>query len=250
MISIHNLSVTLGGTPILEDISTGIGAGQVTALVGPNGAGKSTLLAALGRLIAPSAGEIRFEDRPLADWPNAELARRLAVLRQDTQIATRLSVADLVAFGRYPHSQGRLNATDHAKVAQCLDRLELTDLAGRFLDTLSGGQRQRALIAMTLAQETDALLLDEPLNNLDLTHARQVMRIARDEADAGRAVVIVLHDLTIAARFADRIVALKSGRIALDGPPAEVVTGPALSALYGTPVEVVSIAGRPVVLPI
>lgn len=250
MISIRNLDVTLGGSPILKHVSAEIRAGELTALVGPNGAGKSTLLAALGRLVYPSGGEILFEDRSLHDWPNAELARRLSVLRQDTHIATRLTVEDLVAFGRYPHSQGRLTEADREIVARCLSRMEIVDFAGRFLDTLSGGQRQRALIAMALAQETDALLLDEPLNNLDLAHARQVMSIARDEARAGRAVVVVLHDLTIAARYADRVIAMKRGEIALDGLPEEVLTSEKLSALYDTEVEVYQIGGRPVVLPI
>ncbi|AJE45541.1 ABC transporter ATP-binding protein [Celeribacter indicus] len=250
MIDTRNLCVSLGGTPVLHDISVTVPAGRLTALVGPNGAGKSTLLAALGRLVEPRRGEVRLEGRPLEDWPKAQVALKLAILRQHTAIAPRLTVEDLVAFGRYPHSHGRMTDADRAEVRRAILRLDLEDFAGRYLDTLSGGQRQRALIAMTLAQQTGAILLDEPLNNLDLAHARRVMRIAREEAEAGRTVVVVLHDLTVAAAYADHVVAMKAGRVQAVGPVGEVLASGPLSELYDTEVEVIETGGRRIVLPV
>ncbi|SLN32384.1 putative siderophore transport system ATP-binding protein YusV [Roseivivax jejudonensis] len=248
MIETRSLDVRIGGTPVLDRVDVAIGGGAITAFVGPNGAGKSTLLAALGRLIRPHAGRILIDGQEIGTIPSPALARRLAILRQSAGIAPRLTVGDLVAFGRYPHCGGRLGPDDRAIVADCLADLDIADLAGRFLDTVSGGQRQRALIAMTLAQTPEMLLLDEPLNNLDLSHVRRVMEVARRRAADGAAVAIVLHDLTVAARYADRIVALKNGRVFADGTPAEVVTPATLGTLYGTPIEVHEVAGRRVVL--
>ncbi|WP_425049733.1 ABC transporter ATP-binding protein [Psychromarinibacter sp. S121] len=248
MIGIRDLDVSLTGSPVLHDITTTLPAGRLTALVGPNGAGKSTLLATLGRLVAPTRGEVELDGRPLLDYPDRELAQRLSVLRQDAPIGPRLTVEDLVSFGRYPHSRGRLTDLDHARVRHAIDRLDLRAFAGRYLDSLSGGQRQRALIAMVLAQDTDVILLDEPLNNLDLAHARRVMQIAREEADAGRTVVVVLHDLTVAAAYADHVVALKEGRLYAEGPSDEIMTPAVLSTLYDTPVSVATVENRRVVL--
>lgn len=250
MIEISGLGYAAGGKAILRDISARLPEGKLTVLVGPNGAGKSTLLALLGRHADPAQGEVRLDGRALAHWPRAELARALTILRQDTRITPRLTVGDLVAFGRYPHGQGRLTPRDHAIVAEHLDRMALTDLRDRQLDSLSGGQQQRALIAMVLVQETGWILLDEPLNNLDLAHARRVMQVLRARVAEGRSVVAVLHDLTVAARFADHVLAMKDGRVLAEGTPAEVFTPARLAALYDAEVEVHEIGGRPVILPI
>lgn len=248
MIETENLSVALGQAPILHGVTTQFAPGQITALIGPNGAGKSTLLGALGRLIAPSSGGVRLKGRSLADYTPRDLACVLTILRQNTQVAPRLTVRDLVGFGRYPHSQGRLTEADHRAVTRALERLELDVLADRYLDTLSGGQRQRAHIAMVLAQEAEVVLLDEPLNALDIPHARTVMRIAREEADLGKAVVVVLHDLSIAAGYADFIVALKDGWLHHTGAVADVVRREVLSELYDTDVQVIEHEGRRIVL--
>jgi len=250
MIEMSGLSYAAGGKAILHDITARLPEGRLTVLVGPNGAGKSTLLALLGRHLAPGGGVIRFGGRPLEDWPRAELARALTILRQATRITPRLTVADLVAFGRYPHGQGRLTPEDRKIAAACLDRMALTDLRDRQLDTLSGGQQQRALIAMVLAQDTGTLLMDEPLNNLDLAHARRVMQVLRERAAAGRTVVAVLHDLTVAARYADHVLALRDGRVMAEGPPDAVFTPARLAQLYDAEIEVHQIGGRPVILPI
>lgn len=250
MIEVSGVEFAAGGKTILHDISTRLPEGRLTVLIGPNGAGKSTLLALLGRHAAPARGAIRLDGRALADWPRGELAQALTILRQDTRITPRLTVADLVAFGRYPHGKGRLTPRDREIVAAHLDRMALADLRDRTFDTLSGGQQQRALIAMVLAQETPWLLLDEPLNNLDLSHARRVMQVLRARVAEGRSVVTVLHDLTVAARFADHVLAMKDGRLLAEGPPAEVFTPARLAELYEAEVEVHEIGGRPVILPI
>ncbi|WP_460272438.1 iron ABC transporter ATP-binding protein [Celeribacter sp. ULVN23_4] len=248
MIETLSLSVHLTETPILQDVSVKIPLAKMTALVGPNGAGKSTLLSAMGRLIHPAAGEVRLDGKLLSDYSPKRLAKHLAILRQDSQITPRLTVRDLVGFGRYPHSHGRPGPKDFEAIDAAIARLDLKEFADRFLDTLSGGQRQRALIAMVLTQDTDVLLLDEPLNNLDIVHARTVMRVAREEADKGKTVVVVLHDLSVAATHSDHVVALKAGRLHSEGSPEKVISHENLSDLYDTEVQVLEAEGRRIVL--
>lgn len=245
MIRVHAVRKAYGRTPVLEDVDLVLPAGGITALIGPNGAGKSTLLSIIGRLLPMDAGRVTVDGLDVATTPSAVLARRLAVLRQDNHIAARLTVRDLVAFGRYPHSQGRLTVVDRQRIAEAIAFLELDDLAGRYLDELSGGQRQRAFVAMVLAQETDYVLLDEPLNNLDLKHAVRMMQLLRRAArDLGRTIVVVLHDINFAAAYADHIVCLKAGRVAHQGTPADIFTAEILSAIYEVPVQVHDIAGQ------
>lgn len=249
MIAIENVSFAHGAAPILHDVSLDIPKGGVTAIIGPNGAGKSTLLSLVARLASPKSGRITVGGLPVDTTPSRELARTLAILRQDTTMASRLRVAELVGFGRFPHSRGRMTSEDRTIVAEALEQFDLTGLADRFIETLSGGQRQRALIAMTFCQATDYLLLDEPLNNLDMVYARELMRRIRDAADArGRTIVTVLHDINQAAAYADRIVAMRDGRIVGVGTPAEMITPGALEAAFGYPIRVACVEGKPVIL--
>lgn len=248
MIETSSLTMAMGTRPVLHNLTVSFPAGRFSALVGPNGAGKSTLLAGLGRLVAPQAGAVRLEGRLLGDFAPSELARRIAIMRQNWHVAPRLTVRDLIGFGRYPHSHGGLGARDHDKIEEAIERLDLGHIASDYLDTLSGGQKQRAQIAMVLAQDTDVILLDEPLNNLDILHARAVMRIAREEAAAGKTVIVVLHDLSVAAAHADHVVALREGRLHAQGPARDVLTSEGLSALYQTEVSVVEHGGRRIVL--
>lgn len=249
MIVIDRVSYGYGARPVLRDLSLTLPKGGVTALIGPNGAGKSTLLSLMARLLPAQAGRITFDGLDVARTPSAELALKLAVLRQETALATRLTVRDLISFGRYPHSRGRPGPEDLREIAAALAQFELEPLADRFLDELSGGQRQRAFVAMTFAQATDYLLLDEPLNNLDLTFARSLMRGLRTLADAhGRTIVIVLHDINYAAAWADRIVALRDGALVGVGTPEEVIRADALKAIYGLQISVTRHAGRPAAL--
>lgn len=211
----------------------------LTSLIGPNGAGKSTMLLMIGRLLKLDAGTIHVAGMNVADARSGDLARVLAILRQDNHFITRLTVRQLVGFGRFPHSGGRLTALDYQAIARYIEFFNLESIADCYLDELSGGQRQRAYVAMILCQETDYILLDEPLNNLDIAHSVQMMDHLRQAVDSlGRTIVMVLHDLNFAARYSDHICAMQAGQIQHFGPPATIFRPEILSELYGTRVEV------------
>ncbi|MGY1622483.1 ABC transporter ATP-binding protein [Geodermatophilus sp. SYSU D00965] len=249
MIALEGVTKRYAGQPVVDDVSIGFGGEGVTALIGPNGAGKSTLFGLVGRLVQPDAGRVTVDGMDVARTPSKQLARTLAVLRQDNHVAARLTVHDLVEFGRFPHSRGRLTVEDRAHIEGAIDYLGLDPYRNRFLDELSGGQRQRAFIAMVLAQDTKYVLLDEPLNNLDLRHMTEIMRLVRTMADdLGKRVVVVLHDINFAATWSDRIVAMRDGRVVADAPAREVMRPEVLAAVYDTTVDVREIDGRPVAL--
>ncbi|MFS8037179.1 ABC transporter ATP-binding protein [Xanthobacter sp. AM11] len=244
MIEIAHVSKSYGATRVLDDVSLSLPAGGLTAVIGPNGAGKSTLLSIVARLLPMDSGQVHVGGLDVSRAPGQVLARRMAILRQNNALTPRLTVGELVAFGRFPHSRGRLTAADHEKVAQAIGYVDLGPLAHRFLDELSGGQRQRAFIAMVLAQDTDCLLLDEPLNALDLTHAAATMRLLRRAADElGKTVVVVIHDINFASCHADRIVAMKDGRIVRHGPPEAIMQADVLAAIYGLAVTIHEVEG-------
>jgi len=241
----REVSKTLGKATILDAVSLEIPRGAITSIIGPNGAGKSTLLAVMSRLMGLDVGTVTVDGLDVTRTPSRELARRLAILRQDNHMSARLTVHDLVSFGRYPYSRGRLTAGDHAHIARALDYLELDGLSHRFLDELSGGQRQRAYAAMVLCQDTDYILLDEPLNNLDMKHARNIMQtLARMCSELGKTVVIVLHDVNFAAWYSDRIIALREGRICHHGPTGDIMQAGVLKDIYGIDIEVIETGGR------
>ncbi|PAS96818.1 MAG: iron ABC transporter ATP-binding protein [Candidatus Dactylopiibacterium carminicum] len=246
MIETHALTKRYGQTTVVDAVSLDFPPGGLSAIIGPNGAGKSTLLCMLARLLDADGGEVRLDGRALADWPNADLACRLAILRQDNHLAMRLSVRDLVSFGRYPHSKGRITPADREQIAAALAYMDLEAIADRFLDELSGGQSQRAFIAMVLAQDTDYILLDEPLNNLDLRHAHDMMRQLRQLADErGKTVLVVLHDINFAAAWSDRIIAMKNGRLLHAGPPAEIMRPEVLEEIYDLSMPVHQLGAHP-----
>ncbi|MTE23019.1 ABC transporter ATP-binding protein [Microbacterium sp. ZXX196] len=249
MIALTGATKRYDGQTVLDDVTIELGGEGVTALIGPNGAGKSTLFGLVGRLIAPDAGSVHIDGLDVARAPARDIARALAVLRQDNVVASRLTVQDLVEFGRFPHSQGRLTAVDRAKIDEAIGYLDLDALRGRFLDELSGGQRQRAFIAMVLAQDTKYVLLDEPLNNLDLRHMTEIMKLIRRMADElGKRVVVVLHDINFAATYSDRIIAMRDGRIVADAGRDAIMQPDVLREVYDTEVDVREIDGRPVAL--
>ena len=217
-----------------------IPAGGLTALIGPNGAGKSTLLTMMGRLLGMDAGSIEIAGYDVTRTPSKDLATIVSILRQENHFITRLTVRQLVAFGRFPYSRGRLTAVDEQLVSEAIDFLELADLEGRYLDELSGGQRQRAYVAMVLCQDTEFVLLDEPLNNLDMRHSVQMMKhLHRAATDLGRTIVIVLHDINFAAHFADHICAVKDGAVAEFGTRAQIMNDAVLTRVFETPVQVI-----------
>jgi iron complex transport system ATP-binding protein len=245
MIETINLRKTHGMTTVLHDVNLQIPQGKLTAIIGPNGAGKSTALTLISRLVPITSGQVRIEGQDINTTANDALARVMAILRQDNQSTLRLTVRDLVAFGRFPHSKGRLTLEDKAHVDKALAYLKLEELDGRFLDELSGGQRQRAYIAMVLCQDTRYILLDEPLNNLDMAHAVGMMQLLRQAVqDTGKTVVVVLHDINFAASYADHIIAMKDGRLYCEGAPEHVVQDAVLSDLYEIRVRVHTVNGR------
>jgi iron complex transport system ATP-binding protein len=249
VIEISHVSKTLGGLPVLRDVSLTLPAGGLTAIIGSNGAGKSTLLSIMARLSPPDSGRVTVGGLDVATTPSEVLSRRLAILRQENHIAPRLTVGELVAFGRYPHAKGHLTAIDKAKIEEALAHVEMDAFAARFLDELSGGQRQRAFVAMVLAQDTEYLLLDEPLNNLDMKHSAEMMRLLRRATDSlGKTVVVVIHDINFASRYADRIVAMREGRVVAFGPPADVVSSTAIRDVFGIDMPVMDVSGTPVAL--
>jgi iron complex transport system ATP-binding protein len=245
VIEIKGLSKAYDGTPVVDDVTLTLPRGGVTGIIGPNGAGKSTLLGLISRLLAADTGTVRVGGLDVARTPGEELSRHMSVLKQDNHVATRLTVRDLVGFGRFPHSRGRLGPDDHVHIESALAHLELGALAERHLDELSGGQRQRAFVAMALCQDTDYMLFDEPLASLDIRHAVSMMHLLRKAArENGKTVVIVLHDINLAANFSDTIIAMKDARVACHGAPEAVITGERLSAIYGLPIEVHRVSGQ------
>jgi len=246
VITLVDVSKSYGDVHALGPVDLEIPTGGVTALVGPNGAGKSTMLTIVGRLLAADAGRVTVGGLDVVTARPRELAQRLAILRQENHFVARLTVRQLVALGRFPHSQGRLTTADADAVDTALHFLDLVDLQHRYLDELSGGQRQRAYVAMVVAQDTDYLLLDEPLNNLDMQHAVSMMaRLRRAADELGKTVVLVVHDVNFAAAWADRIVAMTDGRIRHVGTPAQIMTEEILTDVFATPVTVVDGPGHP-----
>ena len=249
MIHIENVSHHIGKQTILNNIRLEIPAGGITALIGPNGAGKSTLLSLMARLQPLTHGSIRYDGRDLAATPTAEMARKLAILTQEGSVQSRISVRDLLMFGRFPYHQGHPQALDREIVAAALHEFGLEPLAERYLTELSGGQRQRAMIAMVFCQQTDYVLLDEPLNNLDMYYARSLMQLLqRLTHEHQRTTVVVLHDINQAAAYADFVVAMKNGEVALQGHPNEVFTPENIKVLFDMNVQVLEHQGRKLIV--
>ena len=233
----ESLHVRLGGRPVLHGLSVTVRAGEVLALVGPNGAGKSTLLSALAADLPAAEGVVRILGRPAGDWSAPELALRRAVLPQSAALSFPFTVEEVVRMGRAPHDSSP--AEDDLAVAEAMAATEVTAFALRPFSALSGGERARVALARVLAQQAPLLLLDEPTAALDLKHQELVLRLCRKRARAGDAVVVVLHDLGLAAAYAHRVAILRAGRVAADGAPEEIFDQALLSEVYDQPVEVI-----------
>jgi iron complex transport system ATP-binding protein len=250
----RNLVLGYGGAPVINGLDLRIAHGAITVLVGANASGKSTLLRALGRLLRPEAGDVLLDGKAIASLSTREVARRLAILPQGPVAPEALTVRQLVAQGRYAHQRllRRWSPDDEAALASALEATATSDLAGRPVDQLSGGQRQRAWIAMALAQQTDMLLLDEPTTYLDLAHQVAILElIAQLNARDGRTIVMVLHDLNQAARYADQIVALRAGAVVAAGPPSRIITEAMVSRVFDVDVRVIEdpVTGGPLCVP-
>lgn len=245
MISTSSIVKRYGDKLVVDDATLGIPPGGVTAIIGPNGAGKSTLLKIISRLEPASSGTVTVDGLDVSRVKSDVLAKRLAVLRQENHVTMRLTVRDLVSFGRFPHSRGRLTAEDAEHVERAIGFLGLEELQDRFIDELSGGQRQRAFVAMVLCQDTDCILLDEPLNNLDMRHSVSMMRhLRRIARELGKTVVIVIHDINFASCYADAIIGMRDGRIVCHGPVDEIMTSERLAGIYGFHIPIHEIGGH------
>ena len=235
MLSIQTLTKLYDGIPVVDDVSLEIPKGKVTSLIGPNGAGKSTVLGIAARLLAAEHGDVLFDGRSIKSWNTRALARRLAVLTQTNTVQMKVTVREVVGFGRFPHSGTRLTDDDRRRVDEAIRYMGLEAFADRFIDEMSGGQRQRAFIAMVLAQDT--------------RHSLSMMRLLRRLADElGKTVILVLHEINLASFYSDRICAFKDGRLAFSGTPAEVMTEERLRAVYGVDFRIVEVDGRPMAL--
>ncbi|PGH47576.1 ABC transporter ATP-binding protein [Streptomyces sp. Ru87] len=251
----EDLTLGYGDRTVIESLNLVVPPGRVTAIVGANACGKSTLLRSMSRLLVPRTGRVVLDGKSVHRMPARQLARTLGLLPQSPVAPEGITVADLVGRGRHPH-QGmfaRWSTDDDAAVAAALEATDTAGLADRAVDELSGGQRQRVWIAMALAQQTDLLLLDEPTTFLDASHQIEVLDLLTDlNRSRGTTVVMVLHDLNLAARYADHILALASGRLHAAGPPAEVLTGDTVRAVFGLDSRIIEdpVSGRPLMLPI
>lgn len=229
-----------------EDVKIGpldieIPKAGLTSLIGPNGAGKSTTLLMIGRLLNMDEGQISVANMDVTKSKSEDLAKILTILRQENHFVTRLTVRQLAGFGRFPYSKGRLTKADEAIISKYIDFLDLTALENRYLDELSGGQRQRAYVAMVLCQETEYVLLDEPLNNLDIARSVQMMGYLKQVANEfGRTILTVLHDINFAAKYSDRICAMKHGQIAAFGTVEEIMTPELLTDIFETKIEILN----------
>lgn len=233
MISVKDISKMFGKKKVVDAVTVDIQPGKITSFIGPNGAGKSTLLSMVSRLMNADSGEVLLDASDVKSFKSNEFAKCVSILKQSNFMNVRLTIRELVAFGRFPYSRGRLNQEDEEMVDKAIAYMNLEDMQHSFLDELSGGQRQRAFIAMVIAQDTEYVLLDEPLNNLDMKHSVQIMKILRKLVDElGKTVVIVLHDINFASVYSDRIVALKDGRIVKDGPTEDIINTASLKEIY------------------
>ena len=253
-LSAESLTLAYGDRTIVEQLDLRVPPGRITAIVGANGCGKSTLLRALARLISPRSGQVVLDGKALHGRPTKEIARTLGLLPQAPIAPEGIVVADLVGRGRHPHQKmlARFTAHDYEVVAQSLDATGITEFADRSVDELSGGQRQRVWIAMALAQQTDILLLDEPTTFLDLAHQVEVLDLLTDlNRDRGTTIAMVLHDMNLAARYADHLFAMRDGRIVASGPPSEVMTSELIRDVFDLDALVVPdpVPGTPIVLP-
>ncbi len=240
MMTIENVSKHYGDQVVVQNVTLPIEKGKMTACIGPNGAGKSTLLEMISRLIPHDTGEIYIDGGEVKSWKNGDLAKRLAVLRQTNHMNVRLTVRELVSFGRFPYTKGRLNANCLKMIDESLTYLGLKELEERYIDTLSGGQLQRVMIAMVLCQDTDYILLDEPLNNLDMSFGVQMMKTLRQLTDdLGKTVITIVHDINFAAAYADNIIAMKNGQLFAAGTTEEIITEPVLSELYEMDIDII-----------
>ena len=245
MIEDKNLTKKYGSITVVDDVSFYIEKGKITSFIGPNGAGKSTVLSMISRIMDKDNGTVIIDGTELEKWNDKELAKKLSILKQSNNINVRLTIREIVSFGRYPHCEGRLKEEDIKYVDEAIAYMELTDIQDRYLDELSGGQRQRAYIAMVLAQNTEYVFLDEPLNNLDMKHSVSMMKVFRRLVDElNKTVVIVMHDINFASVYSDNIVVLKNGKLAKNDTTDKIINKETLENIYEIDFDIREINGK------
>lgn len=236
MIEVKDIFKNFGEKNILNGIDLKIPESKITALIGSNGAGKSTLLSIISRLLKQDKGVVMVNEQNIENYKNKILAQKLSILKQFNNIGIRITVKELVSFGRFPYSENKLTNEDHKKIEEAIHFLDLENIADSYLEELSGGQKQRAYLAMVVAQDTEYILLDEPLNNLDMKHSVQMMKILRKLTDElGKTIIIVLHDINFASGYADYIVALKNGKISYFDETNNIIDEKILSEIFEIP---------------
>ncbi|WP_254529523.1 MULTISPECIES: ABC transporter ATP-binding protein [unclassified Sphingobacterium] len=244
-LSFEAIAKRYGKKEVLKNLTGGFPQAKITSLIGPNGAGKSTLLSIISRLIKQDEGHVAFYEKELSSYKGAELAKKLSILKQSNHLELKLTVRDLVSFGRFPYSQGKLSELDWRKVDDAIAFSDLMELKDSFIDELSGGQRQRAFISMIIAQDTDFILLDEPLNNLDMKHAVHVMKTLRRLVDElGKTVIMVIHEINFASQYSDQIIALKNGEILYNDQTNKVIDAKILHEIFDLEFNIIEINNK------
>src|SRR5699024_9864995 len=239
MVNIKSVFKSYNNKKVIDDVSLTIEKGKITSFIGPNGAGKSTLISMVSRLITQDEGSIHIEGSDVKSVKDQDMAKKISILKQSNVMNVKLTIRELVSFGRFPHTQGRLKDEDWKKVDEAISYMELENMEHKYLDQLSGGQRQRAYMAMELAQDTEYILLDEPLNNLDMRHSVQIMQTLRRLVDElGKTIVIVIHDINFASCYSDDIVALKDGKIVKHGKTCDVIDQCVLKDIYDLDIDI------------
>ena len=245
MIQLNNISKTYGQKKVVDNVSIEIPEGKITSFIGPNGAGKSTVLSIMSRLMKMDSGSVLIEGRAIEEWKKDDLAKKISILKQSNNISLKLTIRELVSFGRFPYSKGNLTEEDDKYIDEAINYMQLKDIEDKYIDELSGGQRQRAYIAMVIAQNTDYIFLDEPLNNLDMKHSVEIMKILRKLCDdLSKTVVIVIHDINFASCYSDYIAALKDGKVVKYGNTDEIVNKESLEEIYDMNIDVKNVDGR------
>ena len=245
MIAVKNILKKYDNKKVVNDVSVNIEKGKITSFIGPNGAGKSTLLSIITRLMKRDLGEVYIEGKEISQWDKKELSKKIAILKQSNNLNMRLTIRELVSFGRFPYCEGRLTEEDEKFVDDAIEYMNLVDIQNKYLDELSGGQRQRAYIAMVIAQNSDYIFLDEPLNNLDMKHSVEIMKTLRKLCDElNKTVVIVIHDINFASCYSDYIVALKDGKLVKNGVTEETIQKEELENIYEIDFHIENINNR------
>ncbi len=249
MIRLKNIIKKYGEKPIIDNVSLDIPKGKVIAFIGANGAGKSTLISIISRTLSKNSGEVYIDEKELSKWNSNELAKKISILKQSNSLNIRLTVKELVSFGRFPYSKGKLTKEDKEHIESAINYMGIGHLQDRYLDELSGGQKQMAFISMIIAQDTEYIFLDEPLNNLDMHHCVKIMKNIRTLAkEKGKTVIIVIHDINFVSLYADHIIAMKNGSIIKNSEKEEVINEAVLKEIYNMDIKVKNIDGQNICL--